>query len=844
MCKTIVAVLVLIGVSALPAFGQPTWTKASPGGGGSFQAVDLAEDGKVLVGSDLSGAYLRSGTATWTRLGKSQGIDATAVVAVRWKPGPPSQDALIGTKNGLYRTTNGGTVWTRVSAYLPGFVSAIAWKGQTIYVAGAATSTALPLALYKSIDDGVSWNEIANHGIPSPDLTNIRRAVKLAVDASDNVWLLSGHDGYRAGKKELYRSTTGGSGMVRVHDPSLYPIDVAPHPTIANRVLMSTSNSSTSGGADGQGIVYSSTTAAPDPPVWAPATIQNATTGAIWWEGEDDAYLMNVYDNACASSGANERARAGKFHGSSGDWGAGSTWEKKDDGLGTLPNTSEWDAGWSDCKGARGRALRTVAKTLSAKGEYWVSAQFLWRYTSTPARYENAFASQLTSSPATWITKGIDNANPRVFTATGTGIGCYFAGYYDLGIWRTTSDGARWENVNPVQMPKWQGTGGDVTGIVSDGVVTCATMGPSNDVDASGHYRYRLWRSTDTGTTWTPQASGSGLPDSSFMSGLARDPSNGMLWVTANGQLYKSLNAGLSWSLVSGVGLPSDGLYVTQAKNGLVLVGGTHGLYRSTTPDFMFWTKVDGDAFDFRNDIGNDEVWTDPMNTTIHDALHKIRWPGIHQILFDPFIANRIWVVSYFRNATPPAGKRIGIWKSDNNGVTFAPVMEEVLRRGVALDLGGSRLHITSGPASTAGSNDAADMAAGQGKQTCVADGSGNFPPANCTTDAIHADYPFPFGGPIDIPECGKIFVGVPGHGFMRQDLSCGGGGGGCEEPPCEIETERPGGFGLKLTAEEAKAAEAKGLKLYDIAGRRVQVYRPGVYFDGITHRRVVIIQK
>ena len=311
MYRMLVAALMLVSASAVPALAQFTWTKASPGGGGSFQTVDVAADGKVLVGSDLSGAYLRSGTSNWTRLGRAHGIEATAVVAVRWKPGQsPSLDALIGTKNGLYRTANGGSTWTRVSAYAPRFVSAIAWKGQVIYVAGADASDEFPLRLYRSPDDGGSWT-VVNHGITSTGFNNVRRAVKLEIDASDNLWLLSGHDGYRPGKKELYRSTTGGTGMVMMHGLSIYPIDVAPHPTIANRVLMSASNSSTSGGADGEGTVYSSTTAAPTMPVWIAATIQNGstTTGAIWWEGNDDAYLVDVYDNACASSGANERAR-------------------------------------------------------------------------------------------------------------------------------------------------------------------------------------------------------------------------------------------------------------------------------------------------------------------------------------------------------------------------------------------------------------------------------------------------------------------------------------------------------------------------------------------------------
>jgi len=70
MWKSLAATTILLCLSAPPAFAA--WIKASPGAGGSFQTVDVAADGKVLVGSDLSGARgeLETGTRVSDCLGR------------------------------------------------------------------------------------------------------------------------------------------------------------------------------------------------------------------------------------------------------------------------------------------------------------------------------------------------------------------------------------------------------------------------------------------------------------------------------------------------------------------------------------------------------------------------------------------------------------------------------------------------------------------------------------------------------------------------------------------------------------------------------------------------------
>ena len=750
--RKLVATIAMACVLALPAFAGPTWTRATPGGGGAFLTADVAADGTVLVGSDLSGAYCRAGTGDWTHVGARDGLEATSIEVVRWKPGQ-SAIALAGTRNGMFRTPapRPGRPWIKVTEFGHEVVTAIAWQGDRVYAASGGNAST-PLVLRVSTDGaGRSWSPIS-HDLPAG-----LRAVKMIADPvrAGIVWLLSGDDRFFQGRKELWRSTNGGVSWTLVSVQSgrhLHAIDFALHPASSGVVLMATSLTGPAGGKDDRGVVYRSANGGA---TWAAVSALPAqATGAVWFDGRD-AYLVNVQADACGDAGL---PRSGKFK--SADEGV--TWTKVDDGVGS----DAWDVGWTRCSFARGRALATVARTLSAKGEYWVTTQFVWRYTSAPPfKYENAFTSRVGSSPGSWITRGIDNSVPTAFTSAGPGH--YWAGYYDIGIWSTHDGGASWANRNPV-IGTWKGQGGNVTGIVvAENSAIVATMAPSSKVepDSGNVYLYSVWRSTDGGDTWS--ICRAGLPHTGFLYGLSRDPGTGRLWLTRDGRVYASSDAGLSWNPASGR-LPATGLYVTQAKDGVVLAGGTGGLYRSRGPRYDTWTPVENGAFDFSGDPG--EV-ADPKNPDV-PTLHKKRWHGIQQILFDPQIANRVWVVSYYgygkRKSGP--GKRVGVWKSDDLGLTFTPITTATLRRGVAVDSLGRRLHITSGVATTGGCNDEREIAAAEGKETWRDDGSGTFKARSIDTD--HPDYQYPFGGPIDIPEDGRVFVGVPGYGFMRQDLS------------------------------------------------------------------------
>lgn len=330
MWNKLAGCIVLASALTAPVSAQD-WSKASPGGGGAFLTADLAADGTVLVGSDLSGLYRFSGAGSWTRIGRKDGLDATSVEVVRWRPGQ-STIALAGTRNGLFRTPSGSfpEVWAKVNTFGSEVVTAIGWLGNTVYAASGGDGSTAPTIRWSTDGNGEIWS---NPVSPTSDLIGLR-IVKLAVDpfSANTIWLLSGHDRLVAGLKELWKGTnSGGNWTWAKKSGTLHAIDFGLSPSTAGIVIMTTSDQGPTGGNDDKGSVRVSRDGGDN---WTEVTsgmgLDPDATGAVWFDAASVAYVINVQADACGSPAP---AWSGKFKGTTTDDWQNHSWTKVDDGV-------------------------------------------------------------------------------------------------------------------------------------------------------------------------------------------------------------------------------------------------------------------------------------------------------------------------------------------------------------------------------------------------------------------------------------------------------------------------------------------------------------------------------
>ncbi len=195
------------------------------------------------------------------------------------------------------------------------------------------------------------------------------------------------------------------------------------------------------------------------------------------------------------------------------------------------------------------------------------------------------------------MTKGIDNANPWVI-AMGNSPSTIWAGYHDLGIWKSTNDGLAWTNKNP-DLGDWDTYGGNVSTILVSGADTVfAAMAANDDPTQEGTYYYdfTLYRTIDGGANWSTY----GNLGTGFIYSLHKNRATGRMWVTKNGDPYASDDRGATWFLVDSAGFPTDGIFVVATMgSSIVLAGGWAGLWRSVDHGSNWAEVTSGNDFDF-----------------------------------------------------------------------------------------------------------------------------------------------------------------------------------------------------------------------------------------------------
>jgi photosystem II stability/assembly factor-like uncharacterized protein len=538
--------------------------------------------------------------------------------------GSGGNDLLVGTANGIFRSTDDGASWDASSTGVPPNLSIYALtsgpngSGGTNLYAGTFLGQ-----VFRSTDNGMNWAAV-NSGLPAGQA----HVNALMTTASGTVLAGTGNG--------IYRSTNFGASWTRVF--TLYGLSLA---RLGTTIIAGTSNGvyrSTNDGAtwtainSGMGFTWT----------YAVAMIPNATgatlfagagrvlrstdNGATWTTVDNGLPIIGI--NALAtvpSAGGGMDLYAGTREGIFRSTDNGASWTNVSF-VYSSPQGLEVTPSGAILAGTEGDVFRSVDG-----GATWTDTQI---NTSTLDFAVNPNGTQgvslfaggaatgifkSTNDGATWVdsNNSLDDleVNSLGVVPNGSGGTNVIAGTYS-GIFVSTNDGGYWQNVEPNAMPL-------------DYVVTPSGSG-GHDIFGGGFGG--VWRSTDSGLSWAtaglqeviPQGMASTGDGANLFAGgdpfgVYRSTNNGATWILVNngltdlritsllspdgtnlfaggaGGVYLSMDQGDNWTSV-GTGLTTGVFSLAVSADGSTLLAGTTG--------FGVWKRPVSEMINVAVDVG------------------------------------------------------------------------------------------------------------------------------------------------------------------------------------------------------------------------------------------------
>lgn len=596
---------------------KDVWIGMDMGAGGYLNDCQAGPSGIIMCNSDLSGTYISKDKGkSWDNIGAVQGLTETHACGMGFDP-VDSKVLFIGTEGGIYRSSDSGN---HVSKVLNGIFCTdivISKSNHLIgYAGGNSRYNKADGTVYKTTDNGKTWTKISTD-LPASNIV----IQEIIIDpANPDILYAHSYEGrFAKATKALYKSTNGGVNWSEVAPEVLRNeiFDIAIDPSNFKRMY-----------AIGPTIGVAKSIDAGK--TWV--TKKNNVMGSLHIKSDKPNIVRVLCGMKCLESS---------------DYGE--TWVLKADWPNAyfLPGHQ-----WGGAESARKCDDMSNSDTY-----FWRNSCWVWSSVDGAKSIHPLWTKEPAVGSGWWITTGVENSNPWTLEISNADPNVIYEGYWDMGMWRSIDHGQTWQSCNNTDLTQaWdskidgiskQGCGGNTRTICADPIranVVWATIGgdqreTENVCRSSNFGKFDSWEKT------------AGLPMTPYIFGLSVDynsPSNNRrLFVTADGSIYKSVDDGMNWSVIS-TGINCQFTLVDRFDPNYVYAGGRSGFYRSTDGGSN-WTKT-----------GLPEMGS------------------INNIKPDPSNPGWLYVVCF--------GSGKGLYLSKDRGTTWQKILNDDFLRGVAVD--------------------------------------------------------------------------------------------------------------------------------------------------------------
>jgi photosystem II stability/assembly factor-like uncharacterized protein/PKD repeat protein len=506
------------------------------------------------------------GGATWSIINSGMGNKTVGDMLMH----PSNSNIMIAaTSGGIYRTTNGGSTWTKTSGSSSHFKD-LEFKPNdpnTVYAAAGSS-------FYKSTDNGVTWTSVSS-GLPSTG----RFVIGVSAASANTVYVLAGGSNGLIG---CYRSTNSATSFsTQSTSPNIlgysstgsdnksqawYDLAIAVDPANANTIYVGGVNiwKSTNGGSN-----------------WA----LNAH-----WVGSGGVPAVHADIHSLDFSPVNSRLYCGNDGGLHYTTNGGTSWPEISSGLGIAQiykigqsatdknkiingyqdnGTAYYDNGtWTTAIGGDG--MECIVDYTNANYMYGAL------YYGDIRRYDGTNINQIAGDQVNGITEEGGWVTPYILDMTNSNT--MVVGYKNL--WRST-------NVKAVSASavSWTKLTNNLGGSNSYNIRAIEQSEANSSILYFSRWDDKLFRSdnfSNSSPTFTDISSS--LPNTNYTpSDIEAHPSNAnIVYITLYQDVYKSTDKGLTWTNISG-NLPNITLNCividTASSNEALYVGTDAGIY-------------------------------------------------------------------------------------------------------------------------------------------------------------------------------------------------------------------------------------------------------------------------